>query len=126
MAAKTLKELRMDWIVELTDGTSIGPLNIFAAIQFAKEGSADTNARFINKDTGETRTLDTLPIAEMIEIEEKNKSMSEELIKKEEILKGEKKHIQELEEELARAKTKQPAPKAISQQIRKMASVPRS
>jgi len=55
--AESLRELEMDWMAELDDGTSYGPFNIALAPELADRGVLPTNATLRNRETGETRPV---------------------------------------------------------------------
>ncbi|MDA0990449.1 MAG: hypothetical protein O3A51_06825, partial [Verrucomicrobia bacterium] len=53
MAAKSLPDLRMEWLVELVDGTRYGPLNRFAIAHLIADGSVASDASLRHVDSGE-------------------------------------------------------------------------
>lgn len=56
--AEKLTDLEMFWMVELTDGTSYGPVNLKALADLVQDGTIEPRCRLINQTTGETSTIE--------------------------------------------------------------------
>ena len=52
--AKDVPELRMEWTIELADGTRYGPLNAAAVAHLVGDGAADKDAEIVNAGTGKS------------------------------------------------------------------------
>lgn len=64
---ETLPELRLNWSVQLRDGTVYGPLNLLAIRVLASERSISTGARLSEKGTGRKAILDDSLIPLLVE-----------------------------------------------------------
>lgn len=56
VAAETLEELDMKWVLDLGDGNTFGPLAPSAIKSYMADGALDGNTPLKHKDSGETRT----------------------------------------------------------------------
>lgn len=77
--AAEVPELRMDWYIKLLDGTSYGPINIFAVTHLLAEGVAQPAAEVTHRNGGAVHRADMLREAEIAEIRERNDTLSTEL-----------------------------------------------
>jgi hypothetical protein len=55
--AEDLPALRMEWMMELPDRTTYGPLNLHALAEAVREGSLHLSSKIQNRHTGETSTV---------------------------------------------------------------------
>lgn len=126
IAAKDVPELKMEWMVKLVDGTSYGPLNVFAVHHLISDGIVAPDAELVNHLTGETSSANKLLVREVTAIEDQNKQLAKEIQQKDELLKAEQEQSRKLEQELSEAlRQKVPVPlekdappKLIRQHIR--------
>jgi chromosome segregation ATPase len=58
--AGNIPDLKMDWIVDLPDGNTYGPVNALALQDLVREGLVSIDARVVNRNTQETVSLDQL------------------------------------------------------------------
>jgi len=65
MPAESLPDLKMDWMVELVDGSQYGPLNVLAIHDLLADGAVAANASAFHQKTKVTLSVDKLPTMEM-------------------------------------------------------------
>ncbi len=69
-SAESIKELKMEWITELPDGSTYGPFNVLAVPHLYKNGTLPASSSLTNKDTGKVVHVHELLKESGVEIEE--------------------------------------------------------
>lgn len=78
IAARDIPALRMDWSVELVDGSAFGPINVFAVPALVADGSVSPDARLTSK-AGLTCKAGDAAIAEGLEARENALRLQQEI-----------------------------------------------
>jgi chromosome segregation ATPase len=65
--AETFPELRLNWTVQLPDGTAYGPLNLLAVWALAEESSITPGSMAVERSTGRKALLDSSSLPLLIE-----------------------------------------------------------
>ncbi|TFH15372.1 MAG: hypothetical protein E4H02_08010, partial [Lentisphaerales bacterium] len=74
--AEELGDLAMQWVIDVGDGSTYGPVNIHAIVDLVQDGTVKRQANASNNSTGETVTIsDLLPeLADIVPSEDKKES----------------------------------------------------
>jgi len=113
--AKEVKELRMDWMVRLTDGSAFGPINMFAAHQLLVDQALAPNSDMVNPSTGEKIPVSKIFTPDVIAVREMNNRLLREMKEKDQVLNAEREQKLKLEKDLAAARTAAaPQPDAVT------------
>jgi chromosome segregation ATPase len=129
VAAKDVPYLKMEWAVELVDGGSYGPINMFAVHHLISDGAVAADAKLQNEVTSEAWTADKLLTPEVMAIKTDNEALAAKLKQQAEQLRTEQERNRQLiaEQEKAKAVTPAPAPatlppKRMGMKIKQMTS----
>jgi chromosome segregation ATPase len=129
VAAKDVPDLKMEWAVELVDGGSYGPINMFAVHHLISDGAVAADAKLQNEVTSEAWTADKLLTPEVMAIKTDNEALAAKLKQQAEQLRTEQERNRQLiaEQEKAKAVTPAPAPatlppKRMGMKIKQMTS----
>jgi len=119
--AANVEELRMDWFVQLVDGTDYGPINVFAVAHLRAEEMVASSARVTHRSTGTAYRADDLESIEIAEMNDQNARIVETLNSVRRALIQEKTWGESMmvgEEPVAGGAAPEPPPKLIKRKIR--------
>jgi hypothetical protein len=88
--AADVTDLRMDWMVPLSDGTVFGPVNLLAVHQLVADRAVDAAAVMTHKTTNEQRAVASVMPPELAELRDRTRQLGAELERKTGLLETEK------------------------------------